>query len=110
MDVIELLRLIGAVAGSAVLTKLLDAWFNRRKMSADAVDVIQKAAGGVVERIEADNTRLRSENTTLERHNDLLVYALRDQNSYSWRLAQEVRRLGGTVPDPPELPDEIKHY
>lgn len=110
MDIGELLRLVGAIGGSAVFTKLLDSWFNRRRMSADTVDLIQKAAGGVVERVEGDNARLRTENDVLERHNGLLAHALRDQNLYSWRLAQEVRRLGGEVPDPPELPDEIKHY
>ena len=110
MDGAELIRLLGAILGSAVVTQFLQSWFGRRRMSADTVNLIQQAAGGITKVTADDNARLRAENATLERRNDLLLDALRDQNSYCWRLAQEVRRLGGTVPDPPELPDEIKHY
>ena len=117
MDGAEIVRLLGAILGSAVFTQLLQSWFGRKRMSADTVNLIQQAAGGITKVTAEDNARLRTENARLEERNDgleerndLLAHALRDQNSYCWRLAEEVRRLGGTVPDPPELPDEIKHY
>ena len=117
MEAAELIRLLGAVLGSALLTQVLQGWFGRKRMSADAVNLIQQAAGGITKVTADDNARLRQENAqlerrngALERHNGAMAHGLRDQNSYCWRLAQEVRRLGGEVPDPPELPDEIKHY
>lgn len=110
MDGAELIRLLGAIAGSAVLTQLLQSWFGRKRMSADTVNLIQQAAGGITKLTADDNARLRIENAQLEHHNDLFAHALRDHIAYCRRLAEEVRHLGGSVPDPPPLPTELQHY
>lgn len=106
----EVIRLLGAIFGSAVVTTIAQGWFGRKRMSADAVNLIQQAAGGITKVTAEDNTRLRAENLKLEHHNDLFAHALRDQVAYCRRLAEEVRHLGGQVPDPPELPAELSHY
>lgn len=110
MDGAELIRLLGAVFGSAVVTQLLQSWSGRKRMSADAVNLIQQAAGGITKVTAEDNVRLRAENRVLEHDNGALVHALRDQIAYSRHLAEGLRSLGGHVEDPPPLPDELQHY
>ena len=53
---------IGAVAGSVVA-----GLFGKRKLGAEATEIITKAASGVVERIEQDNAALRSQVALLEK-------------------------------------------
>lgn len=117
MDSDELIRLVGAFFASSVLTTLLTGWQNRRKMSADAVNILQTAAGTAVERSERDNARLREENAQAhlekrqaERHNELLIDAVHALSAYSKRQSEEIRRLGGRLEDPPDLPDELLHH
>lgn len=110
----NLIQLLGAVTGSAVLTSIVNGFWGRRKMSADATSVIQKAASTAVLRSDADNARLRVENDDVRRReretdheNAVLLDALRDYLPYSRRLAGEVRRLGGVPEEPPPLPPTL---
>lgn len=125
----EILQLVGSLGGAGVVAAVVNAIINRRRMGADVSDVIQKAAGGIVERIEGDNARLRVEISELklersakddehraendllwrkaratEQENAILIDALRDQVAHSRRQSEEIRRLGGHVEDPPALP------
>lgn len=106
----ELIRLLGAVFGSAVLTTVLQGWFGRKRMSADAVNLIQQAAGGITKVTAEDNVRLRTENSEVRHLNDVLVHTVRQQTAYSARQSDEIRRLGGHLEDPPPLPDEVVNY
>lgn len=50
-----------AAVGAAIVTGL----FSRKKLGADATEIITRAASGVVEQIQEDNARLRTENAEL---------------------------------------------
>lgn len=118
-------QIVLAVLGTGTVTTVIGWLLNRRKLSAETVKVIDEAAGNAVKRTETDNARLRQEMGEirddydelreeheilwgkargLERDNATLTDALRDQIDYSRRLALELRRLGGQVPEPPDLP------
>jgi uncharacterized protein YlxW (UPF0749 family) len=122
---IEAWQILAAVLGTGTVTTVVNWLLNRRKLSADTVKVIDEAAGNAVKRAEEDNTRLRREvqevraeyeelrdeheilwgkARSLDRDNAMLTDAIRDQIDHSRKLAVETRRLGGKVPDPPELP------
>lgn len=118
MTTAELLPiLIGSSGVTAVLISVVTALFNKRKLRADATSIISQAAGGLVEQIAADNTRLRAENATLEGRADRLESAARRRdkrdakiqasiakhNDYDIELAQMLRDAGINVPDPPAL-------
>lgn len=107
----DLIQLLGSLGGAGVVAAVVNAVINRRKMGADVTKVIQEAAGTAVERVEKDNARLRLENERVwtklrevEQENATLVDAMRDQLAYTRRQTEEIRRLGGDVGDPPELP------
>lgn len=111
MDGNQLFQLLGSIGGASIVAAVVNAIINRRKMGADVTKVIQEAAGTAVERVEKDNARLREENEKLwvklracEQENATLIDAVRDQQAYSRRQSEEIRRLGGTVEDPPDLP------
>jgi hypothetical protein len=118
-------QIVAAILGTGTVTTVVTWLLNRRKLSADTVKVIDEAAGNAVKRAGEDNTRLREEVREvredydelreeheilwgkargLERDNATLTDALRDQIDYGRKLAVELRRLGGVVPDPPDLP------
>lgn len=128
-----LIQLLGSISGAGVVTAVVSAIINRRKMSADVTEVIQKAAGTAVERVEGDNARLRLELKELkaehnveteslrganqdlwakareaEQENAMLIDAVRDQRAYAVRLAGRLRELGVDVEDPPSLPSGLQ--
>lgn len=53
--------ILGTLGVGSVLAALVTGLFSRKKLGADATEIITKAAAGVVERTEADNARLRVE-------------------------------------------------
>ena len=55
----SLLPLLGSGAVGAVIVAIIGAVTGRRKLGAEATEILTKAAGGMVERLEADNKRLR---------------------------------------------------
>ncbi len=61
MDSALMIQVLGTMLGSTVLVSLLTAYLNRRKLGAEATDLITKAATGVVGNVTADNDRLRAE-------------------------------------------------
>ena len=107
--------------GTGVVTTAVNALINRRRTSADTMAVLDKAASNAVLRAEDDNTRLRTEVRDLRGENDelwrkarsmehenaTLIDVLRDLTAHTRRQAAEIRRLGGRVDDPPELPPEL---
>lgn len=128
MDGQAVIQLLGAVGGAGAVTAIVNAVFNRRKMSADVVKTINEAAGGIVERVEADNTRLRAENQLMDSRFDEIQAKAREAEQRAWRAEQRahklaealiayvsyagrqtdvIRSLGGVIDDPPGVPDEL---
>lgn len=122
------IQLLGALGVAGVISAIINAFFGRKKMGADVSAKLNEAAGGIVERVESDNARLREENSKLdakvdqgieasraaedrafraERRGDRLSEVLREYIAYSARQTAVIRSLGGTIEDPPEVPPEL---
>lgn len=115
----ELLPLVVGSSGvTAVVVAVITAIVNRRKLSAEATNIISQAAGGVVERLENENIRLTTANDKLtvrvadlekrERQRDhrdhLFEEQVRMHQVYDEGLAIRLRNAGITdVPPPPPL-------
>lgn len=55
------LLLVGAGGISTIVAALIAGFFNKRKLSAESTEIIQRAAGAQVERLEAENIGLRKD-------------------------------------------------
>lgn len=112
-----------AAAIGAVLVAVVNGYVQRRKMGADATELITRAAAGVVATVQSDNARLREDRAVdhkalreLEEWRDawrvwFTAYQrlLRDTFELHVQFDQElVRRLAAhgetNLPDPPPLP------
>jgi hypothetical protein len=128
VDAQGVIQLVAAILGAGAITAVVNGIFGRKKMSADVVKTINDAAGGVVQRVEADNARLRKENHKLEeevrvatgvarRADDIAYHAelrsrrlaelLRDYIAYSVRQSEVLRELGGVIEDGPVVPADL---
>ena len=87
------LAVLGTAGVASVLGALVTGAFNRKKLGADATEIITKAATGVVERIEAENTRLNSElgNERNARHR--LERELEAERAAREKLSREMDRF-----------------
>lgn len=111
-----------SAGGATILAAFINAFFNRRKLGAEATQIITQAAAGTVENIMKDNTLLREKITALETRMIKLqaIVELSEQRErihgiteerYRWHMQQwhsycsrqtdELRRLGGDIEDPP---------
>lgn len=118
------LDLLFSAGGAAIIVAMINAIQNRRKLSADAAQIISQAAAGTVENIMKDNAALREKQATMEAQIVRLTIAVeaaekREKHTavmeerYRWhldrwhryasRLADEMRAMGGTIEDPPPL-------
>lgn len=59
------LQWLTSAAAGALLLAVVNGFFAKRKLSAEATDIITKAASGVVERLESENARVIASNATL---------------------------------------------
>lgn len=101
-----------------VVTVCLNAFFNRRKLGAEATSIITQAASGVVKNLEDDNARLRAksaenaikleqyENESRARDAEMRVFtdAFEAHLRHDALVARALAGAGITVPDPPPLP------
>lgn len=125
-DLVQLL-LSGGIVG--VLVAVINAIVNRRKLSAEATEIITKAAAGTVENVMADNARLREELVTVR--SDVtalkLSLALAEERERGHQLADQrnrehlalwhrycashsdsIRAMGGDPgPPPPMWPEDV---
>ncbi len=130
MSSTELMIALLSAGGATILAAVVNAFFNRRKLSAEATQIITQAAAGTVETIMKDNQNLRTELETVKATMVKLegIVELSEQRErihmiteerYRWhmqqwhryaaRLADEVRRLGGRVDEPPpEWPEPVQ--
>jgi xanthine dehydrogenase molybdopterin-binding subunit B len=112
-----IIQFVGTLLSAGLLTKVIQAVQNRRKMPTTAITVLQQAASTAVERTDADNARLRVENEAIrikeratDQLNAILLDALQDQVAYSKRQTVVIRQLGGVIEDPPPLPPELVNH
>jgi hypothetical protein len=61
-----LLQLLGSAAVASVIGAIINGILNRKKLGAEATEIITKAASGVVADIRQDNARLRKRVAELE--------------------------------------------
>jgi hypothetical protein len=104
------LQLLGSGALGALLLAVVNGIFSKRKLSAEATNIITKAASGVVERLEKENTRqsarLESQQATIDSHARLLrqqgeaiaIHAFWDNQAFT--VAKD---HGIDLPEPPPL-------
>lgn len=105
-----LLQLLGSGALGALLLAVVNGIFSKRKLSAEATDIITKAASGVVERLEHENTRqsakLEAQQVTIDglvrvqrvQGEAIAIHAFWDNQAFS-----VARDHGIDLPEPPPL-------
>lgn len=119
----ELMIALLSAGGATIIGAFVNAFFNRRKLGAEATQIITQAAAGTVENIMKDNTVLREKLGLLEIQVQKLqgIVELSEQrerihtiteeryrwhmqqwHAYAARLAREIGRLGGNVEPPPD--------
>jgi hypothetical protein len=119
-----IIQILISAGGATVIAAFINAVMNRRKLSAEATEIITKAAAGTVENVMKDNSTLRERIAHLEilvknheetiriaesREREHLLAEERhrrhevDCRNYTGLLATQLRALGGTVPDPPPI-------
>jgi LPS O-antigen subunit length determinant protein (WzzB/FepE family) len=118
----QLLTILLSAGGATVLAAVINAVMNRRKLSAEATEIITKAAAGTVENIMKDNAHLRERVAELESRVKQFELAqdlsetrerehLRAENAwhkeqcqrYIETLVRQLRGAGVTPADPPHL-------
>lgn len=66
MESDTVLAVLSSAGVTVVLGALVQGWFNKKKLGADATEIITRAASGVVERLEAEIATKMTNYATLE--------------------------------------------
>lgn len=112
-----LVLLISSSGVTAVIVSVITAMVNRRKLSAEATNIISQAAGGIVERLEIENKRLNNDLEKMRirvldlelienKRKDKAEYyedAAARHLEYDATLIEKLLALGVTVDAPPPL-------
>lgn len=112
-----ILALIGSGVVGSVGVAVIQAFTNKRKLSAEATSIISEAAGGIVQRLENENLRINGENASLRERVHTLEQKdeARDRQDYAFKellrrhlmwdglVAKVLRDSGIEVPDAPPL-------
>jgi hypothetical protein len=87
----DVINLVAAAGGGGVIAAVVNALFNKRKLSAEATEIITKAAAGTVALAVSDNTALRAEIAELRARVDLLAETARihEQRERAWQQHEE---------------------
>lgn len=116
-NISTLILLISSSGITAVIVAIITAMVNRRKLSAEATNIISQAAGGIVQRLEDENKRLnlnlehmRNRVSDLElienkRGDQMELYnhQIYAHLEYDRMLVEQLEKLGVTVAPPPPL-------
>lgn len=98
---------IGALVGAGGLgtgaVALLKAKPEAKKINADAAQVLQDASADWVQAVSDELKELRREVALLKREREQDHRRLRVHERWDNEMADQIRRLGGHVPDPPPL-------
>lgn len=111
------LQWLGSAAVAGVLVAVINGLFSKRKLSAEATDIIAKAASGVVERLEEENARVSLSNSKLtEKLDDLQARVTRGEQTtraqgetiaihafWDTQAVEKLQELGIDLPPPPPL-------
>jgi uncharacterized membrane protein YebE (DUF533 family) len=91
MAVTDIINLVAAAGGGGVVAALLNAVVNKRKLSAEATEIITKAAAGTVANVVSDNTTLRERVEKLETKVGELVETgrIHEQRERAWQHHEE---------------------
>ena len=130
MDATTILAILGSTGVTAIFAAVLNAFFNRRKLGAEATHIIAQAAAGTVENVMKDNEGLRAKVEKLEvsmlklqgivelseqRERIHMIteeryrWHMQQWHTYASTLATEVVRLGGNVGlPPPNWPEPVQ--
>lgn len=130
MDNAALVQVLASVLGSTVLVSLITAYLNRKKLGAEATDIITQAATGVVNQFKEDNARLRQqadrdrqeraelrgrldELELAERRREWELHQLREQlqvhAAFDYLAIDKLREVGIDIGEaPPLMPDWVK--
>lgn len=86
-----LVTILVSAGGGTILAALVNALFNRRKLSAEATQIITQAAAGTVENVMKDNTALRARLAEVEAKILVLenAQAAADQRERAHLLSEE---------------------
>lgn len=124
MTGVDILQFLGGAGVAAVVAAVINAFVNRRKLSAEATEIITKASAGVVENIMKDNAELRRELGEIKAEVNILRNAqhvadkrervhLLSEERWQWhmgrwhrhcqRQADAIVTLGGRPETPPPL-------
>jgi hypothetical protein len=111
-----LLAIVGAGGVGAIFTATLNALVNRKRLGAQAADIIQRAAAGVVTTLQDEDARKGRRIEDLERKEDLLEKRVaclereRDADRHAQQLHAAWDHLaiqqlgeGSKLPPPPPL-------
>lgn len=101
---------LGASGIMLVLAAVVNAFVNKRKLSADATKVITEAAAGVVQDMRADNAEIRAERQALVADVRQLRTEVREQNAliavhafWDQQVVDAAEAQGMALPPPPPL-------
>lgn len=83
-----LVQLLGAAAVSAVLGAIVNGIINRRKLGAEATQIISDAAASTVKNVQSDNASLREELRGVRTELDEMKEAMRHREA-EWRQERE---------------------
>lgn len=105
-----ILQWLASAAVGAVGVAIVNGIFSKRKMSADATDIITKAASGLVERLESENARVIASNAALSSKVEGVQRAQQAQSEvlaihafWDRQAVDVLRDQGIDLPEPPPL-------
>lgn len=99
------LQVVIAVFGSGLLTAIVTAVFNKRKLSADAAKLITDAAASVTTTMSTRLQELEAKERLRELQEDAFRLKLEKHEEWDRTLVNRVRQIDPTmqIPDPPSL-------
>lgn len=99
------LQIVTAVFGSGLLTAVVTAVFNKRKLSADAAKLITDAAASVTNTMSKRLQELEAKEHLRELQEDNFRLRLERHEEWDRMLVQRIRLIDPTmqIPDPPSL-------
>ncbi len=105
------IQLLGSAVLAAIAGAIINGIINRRKLGAEATEIITKAASGVVERLEAELTRVSADRErliervhTLEIREEADRAVLQLHAAWDHMAVQRLAEFGITdLPQPPPL-------
>lgn len=97
MDSQVIVAILGTASVSSVVGVTAQGFWNRRKLSADTVEVIERVSGKAMERLEKRNDGLEKENEEMRKF--LVEHRLWDVHAM-----REINLRGGHLEPPPVPP------